>query len=104
MDKYSVKLTSRALRDLDEIYDYVSKAHLKPEKVIEVVNQIEKSIYSLETQPERCPERGIGAYANQGYRLLFMGHYIVAFRVNEAEETVIIVTVRYAPVSPPIHN
>jgi toxin ParE1/3/4 len=30
LDKYSVKLTSRALRDLDGIYAYIAKTLLEP--------------------------------------------------------------------------
>ena len=32
MDKYSVKLMSRALRDLDGIYDYIAHTLLEPER------------------------------------------------------------------------
>ena len=47
--------------------------------------------------PYRCPERKQGAYANRGYRQLFVENYTVIFRINEAQKMVIVVTVRYSP-------
>ena len=59
--------------------------------------RIEDAILSLETMPYRCPERKRGAYANRGYRQLFVENYTVVFRIDEAKKTVIVVTVRYSP-------
>lgn len=97
MDKYSVKLISRALRDLDGIYEYIAKTLLEPETAMKLIDRIEKAIYSLETMPKRCPERKVGAYANRGYRQLFVENYTAVFRVDEAKKNVIVITVRYAP-------
>lgn len=97
MVKYSVKLMSRALRDLDGIYEYIAKTLLEPETAMKLIDRIEKAIYSLETMPKRCPERKVGAYANRGYRQLFVENYTAVFRVDEAKKNVIVITVRYAP-------
>lgn len=96
MDKYSVKLLSRALRDLDQIYTYISKRLLEPETALKLVDLIEHEIFSLEQMPSRCPERRHGAYANQGYRQLLVKNYTVIFRIDDAEKQVVIVTVRYS--------
>ena len=97
MDKYSVRLMSRALRDLDGIYDYVSYTLLEPGTALNLVGRIEDAILSLEMMPYRCPERKQGAYANRGYRQLFVENYTAIFRIDEAKKTVIVVTVRYSP-------
>ena len=97
MDKYSVKLMSRALKDLDGIYNYIAHTLLEPETALNLVNRIEDAILSLDTMPYRCPERKQGANANRGYRLLFVENYTVVFRINEAQKMVIVVTVRYSP-------
>ena len=97
MDKYSVKLMSRALRDLDGIYDYIARTLLEPETAINLVSRIENAILSLETMPYRCPERKQGVYANRGYRQLFVENYTAIFRIDEVKKTVIVVTVRYSP-------
>ncbi|MBD5102077.1 MAG: type II toxin-antitoxin system RelE/ParE family toxin [Subdoligranulum sp.] len=96
MDKYTVKIMNRALRDLDQIYAYIAKTLVEPENALGVVNELEQGIYSLETMPKRCPERRIGAYANKGYRQMIIKNYTVVYRIDEKEKNVIIVTVRYA--------
>ena len=73
MDKYSVKLMSQALRDLDQIYLYISQQLLEPETASKLVAQIEDGILSLESMPYRCSERKTGAYADKGYRIFYSG-------------------------------
>ena len=94
MDRYSVKLMSRALRDLDGIYDYIANTLSEPETALNLVDRIENAILSLETVPYRCPERKRGTYANRGYRQLFVENYTAVFRIDEAKKTVIVVTIR----------
>ena len=60
MDKYSVKLMSRALRDLDGIYDYIAHTLLKPGTHLNQVGRIEDASLSLETIPYRCPNGNEG--------------------------------------------
>ena len=97
MDKYKVSLTSRALRDLDDIYVYIAQTLLVPETALGLVDKIEKEILSLEEMPYRFPERKTGAYANKGYRQLFVGNYTVIYRIDEKRRQVIVVTIRYSP-------
>ena len=96
MDNYSVKLMSRALRDLDKIYDYISHTRVEPGTALKLVERIENAIFSLETMPYRCPERRRGAYAYRGYRQLLVENYTVIYRIQESEKQVIVVTVRYS--------
>ena len=88
---------SRALRDLDGIYDYISHTLLEPGTALNLVDRIEGAILSLETMPFRCPERKQGAYANRGYRQFFVENYTAVFRIDEANKIVIVVTIRYSP-------
>ncbi len=97
MDKYTVSLTSRALRDLDDIYVYIAQTLLVPETALGMVDKIEKEILSLEEMPYRFPERKTGAYANKGYRQLFVGNYTVIYRIDEKRRQVIVITIRYSP-------
>lgn len=96
-DSYTVKLMSRALRDLDGIYKYIAETLLEPGTALKLVEEIEREILSLEHFPNRCPTRKTGVYANKGYRQLLVKNYTAIFRVDEAEKTVIVVTVRYSP-------
>ena len=97
MDEYRVSMTDRALHDLDAIYEYIAKTILEPETALSLVDEIEKGINSLDTMPQRCPERRTGIYANKGYRQLFIKHYTAVFRVNGQDKQVIVVTIRYSP-------
>ena len=96
-DVYKVKLMSRALRDLDGIYKYIAETLLEPGPALKLVEEIEREILSLEHFANCCPTRKTGAYANKGYRQLLVKNYTAIFRVDEAEKTVIVVTVRYSP-------
>ena len=97
MDKYSVKLLSRAARDLDGIYSYIAKPLLVPATALELVDRIEKEILSLDHMPYRCPERTKGIYANRGYRQMLVKNYTIIYRIDEAAKQVIVVTIRYSP-------
>lgn len=96
LDKYKVKILSKALRDLDGIYAYIAKNLLEPGTASRLVDKLEEQILSLEYLPYRCPERPTGAYANKGYRQLLVKNYTVIYRVDEAAKEVLIVTVRYS--------
>ena len=51
---------------------------------------------SLQSMPQRCPERQTGIYAGKGYRQLLVKNYTIIFRVEEASRRVIILTIRYS--------
>lgn len=96
MDKYKVKFLGKALRDLDGIYAYIAKSLSEPTTALNLVNDLESEILSLEVMPYRCPERRRGAYAGRGYRELFVKNYTVLYRIDETKKLVIIVTIRYS--------
>ena len=97
MNKYSVKIYSRAYQDLELIYKYIAEELLEPSTAMEIVEGLEKSIFSLEEQPERGAIRRIGAYSNQGYRQIFYKNYTIIYRVVKMKNEVHIITVRYTP-------
>lgn len=96
MDKYEVFLTPKALRDLDAIYSYVADTLLEAGTAEALIDALENGVFSLEYMPYRCPERRVGAYANQGYRQLFVRNYTVIYRVREEARQVVVVTVVYS--------
>lgn len=96
MDKYSVKLTNRAQRDLDSIYTYIAQTLLERETALALIEKIENEILSLEQMPYRWPERRKGVYANRGYRQMLVKNYTVIYRVDEAKKQVIVITIRYS--------
>lgn len=97
MDKYKVKISPRALEDLNHIYEYIVKEIKAPQTALALVELIESEILRLDEMPYRGAERKIGIYANRGYRQLFVKNYTIVYRIEEASKTVIIITVRYSP-------
>ena len=99
MDKYEVKLYARAYRDMEDIYAYIANNLHDPNAAQNIIDEIENAVFSLELMPERGAVRRSGIYANRDYRQLFVGNYIIVYRVKKEEKHVHIVTVRYAPSS-----
>ncbi|MFT4143252.1 MAG: type II toxin-antitoxin system RelE/ParE family toxin [Mobilitalea sp.] len=96
MDKYNVKMLPKAERDIDEIYEYLSKKKEIPEIALSLVDIIENTILSLEYMPFRGSERKVGTYVNKGYRQVFVKNFTVVYRVDKKRHIIIIVAVRYS--------
>ena len=95
MDKYKVKVTPRAIRELDQIYEYIACEKLDPKNAKGQVDRIRKSILSLDTFPQSHQERNEGRYAGKGYRQLLIDNYIAIFRIDESRKIVYVVTIQY---------
>lgn len=96
MGNCSVKLLSAAYRKLDEIYEYIA-AELGAEKsALNLIDKLEEGIFSLEFMPQRGAKRLVGAYANKGYRQLYVKNFTIVYRIDEVNKQVIVVTVRYS--------
>lgn len=95
LDKYKVKITPRAIRELNSIYEYISKEKLAPENAKGQVDRIKTTILNLNTFPQSHQERNEGRYAEKGYRQLLIDNYIAIFRIDEASKIVYVVTIQY---------
>ena len=99
MDRYVVKLYACAYRDLEDIYTYIAENLLEPGTALNMADELETAIFSLEQLPERGAIRRVGAYANGDYRQLFVKNYVIIYRVLKRKKEVHIITVRYTPCS-----
>lgn len=95
MDKYKVKISPRAIRELDSIYAYIANDKLAPKNARGQVERIKRAILNLDTLPQSHQERSEGRYAGKGYRQLLMDNYIAVFRIDEAGKTVYVITIQY---------
>jgi len=95
LDKYKVKVTPKAIRDLDSVYKYIANEKLAPENAKGQVDRIKKAVLSLDTFPQSHQERNEGRYAGKGYRQLLIDNYIAIFRIDEALKMVYVVTIQY---------
>lgn len=48
MDKYSIKIYSRAYRDLEQIFAYIAEELLELAIALEMIDGLENAIFSLE--------------------------------------------------------
>ena len=66
MKQHNVKITGKALADMEAIYDYISEELLNPDAAMGQYNRIADAIESLKIFPERCrlfdsqPEHDLG--------------------------------------------
>lgn len=95
MDKYKIKITPRAIRELDCIYGYIANEKLAPENAKGQIDRIKRAILNLNTFPQSHQERSEGRYAEKGYRQLLIDNYIAIFRIDELEKTVYVITIQY---------
>ena len=99
MDKYEIKITPRAASDIDNIYCYIADEFKAIGTAEEHANLLEEAINSLDTMPYRGAERKTGAFANKGYKQLFVKNFTIVYRIDDDRKREIIVTVRYSPSS-----
>ena len=91
-----MKLTPKAYRDLDSIFDYIAGTLSERGNAERTAKRLESAILSLREFPYRGAMRRTSVFANKDYRQLFSGRYAILYRVDEAEKEVVIVTVVYA--------
>lgn len=99
MADYTVKLMRRASADLDDIYNHIADDFKAIGTAEKMADALEEAILSLNEMPYRGSIRRTGAFANRGYRQLFVKNFTIVYRIDELRKTVIIVTVRYTPSS-----
>ena len=97
LDKYVIKIYTRAYRDLETIYTYIAKNLLAPDSALALIDHLESAILSLEHMPEHGAIRRMGIYAKGDYRQQFVKNYIIVYRVYKQTKEVHIVTLQYAP-------
>lgn len=95
LDKYKVKINPKAIRELDNIYEYIANEKLSPENARGQVERMKEAILNLDTFPQSHQERNEGRYAGKGYRQLLIDNYVAIYRIDEVHRTVYIVTVQY---------
>lgn len=95
MVKYTVKIYPQAVRELDDIYEYIASDKQSPQNGKSQADRIKAAILSLDTFPESHQERMIGRYAGKGYRQLLIDNYVVIFKIDKKEQIVYVVTVQY---------
>lgn len=89
MKKYRVRITGRALADMEEIYDYIASCLQSPDTAMGQYDRIAAAIESLDTFPERCKLFDSEPEHSHGMRQLLVDNYSAVYVVDEVEVTVL---------------
>ena len=89
MKKYRVKITGKALADMEAIYDYIASSLQSPDTAMGQYDRIAAAIESLGTFPERCKLFDSEPVRSHGIRLLLVDNYSAVYVVDETEVTVL---------------
>lgn len=94
---YAVELTRRAERDLHDLYEFLSAENSAVARGW--LNGLEKSIYTLERLPRRCPRAPESRQTRHPLRHLLYGTkpdvYRILYDIDEIHKVVRVVTIRH---------
>lgn len=95
MDKYNVRVSSKAAKEIEAIYRHIAVDKLSPENAKGQVDRIREAVLKLDTFPQSHQERMTGVYAGKGYRQLIIDNYIAIYEIKEQEKIVRVITVQH---------
>lgn len=78
--KFKVHLTLNAQNDLEHIFFYIASDNINNAK--KFILQLEETIYSLDTSPERCPVIPENIYWGTNYRHLIHKNYRILYKID----------------------
>ena len=91
--KYKIITTEKADEQLREIIFYIADDSGSVDIALNYLNKIEKAINKLEDFPMSGSVPRYSILRKQGYRVLIAEKYLVFYKVNENEKTVIVYAV-----------
>ncbi|MCM1112017.1 MAG: type II toxin-antitoxin system RelE/ParE family toxin [Muribaculum sp.] len=94
MKQYTVKITDRALADMEEIYNYIAIQLQAPGNAMGQYNRIVEAIEKLHVFPERVKLMEFEPEHAVGLRQLIVDHYSVFYLI--VKEDVIVTRVLYS--------
>ncbi len=95
MDNYKVKITEQAEVQLREILLYISNTLKEPDIAINLFNELQKSILSLDVMPKRIALIDEEPWRSYGIHKMPVKNFLVYFLVNEDLKEVHITAVIY---------
>ncbi len=94
MKRYAVKITDRALADMEEIYNYIAIQLQASENAMGQYNRIAEAIEGLNVYPERVRLMESEPERTMGLRQLVVDNYSVFYMIEN--EDVIVTRVLYS--------
>ncbi len=96
MKRYEVKITERALADMEAIYEYIAAILLAPEAAGKQYDRIAEAIESLAVSPKRCRLLDSQPERDRGLRQRIVDHYVAIFAIDDPAGTVTVLRVLYS--------
>lgn len=95
MDEYKVKITPQASTQLFEIFSYISDTLKEPVTAERFLDELKKSILSLNAMPKRFALVKKEPWRSCGVHRMPVRNFLVYFWINEEEKAVHITAVIY---------
>lgn len=89
-DKYIIKFTAHARKDLDRIFFYIASELYAPQAATCIMKMIDQSISNLSTQPFIAPLINDEFLSKKGLRKLVAEDYIILYKVQKTANNVMI--------------
>ena len=93
--KYEVVFATNALRDLNDIFYYISHSLKETQTANRMRKSLEDAAQSLNVFPERYPVFEREPWKSQNIRKLSVKRYIILYRVQHRNQTVEILRIVY---------
>lgn len=81
MEEYKVLIYPSAIRDMQEIVEYINT--LSPQAAITLYDSIVEKISSLSRMPNRCPSAKDIALKAKGYRYMIAENYLIFYVIDQ---------------------
>lgn len=104
MKRYQVKITEKALADMEAIYNYIASNLQSPDTAMRQYDRIAGAIDSLDTFPERCKLLDSEREHSQGMRQLLVDNYSVIYLFEEMDVFVLRVLYSSSDISDRLHE
>ena len=92
---YTYRMTPSALRDLQEIADYIALQLYAPESAAELLAEVEHAIEAACEYPLSVPPVGDALLRIKGYRKIIVRNYIVFVIADQENEQLNVMRVMY---------
>ena len=92
-DTYAVRITPRALADLDAVFEYISRT--SPQSAAEMIRTLLNAIDGLDVLPYRFAVPRVGVTRGAQVRSMPVSPYLVRYRVDERRKAVYVLRVRH---------
>ncbi len=94
-NKFALFIYPKAEKDMEIIFDYISKELSAPDAVINLINKFYISLENVRNFPSSCPITSNSALKDKNIRKLCVDNYIIFYKINEIKKQIEVVRVLY---------